>query len=176
MAEPEDLIIDGAYLASRLARDAWRRYAPPPVDSAVRLVDVRGRIELFLNGLFEVPIAVHRAEPPAPVSWLGRVAGRASDSRRDAWPGTDGARIYLPPVLAVTDAVILAPYLTSFTFVIGAEMTRRIHVERAVGMLRSGQPASIGVVLNRVDFDRNKYYYSRYYGYQYKSYYGPAAS
>ena len=36
---------------------------------------------------------------------------------------------------------------------------------------------NIGVVLNRVDFDRNKYYYSRYYGYQYKSYYGqPPAS
>ena len=32
----------------------------------------------------------------------------------------------------------------------------------------------IGVVLNRVDFDRNKYYYARYYGYNYKSYYGSA--
>jgi hypothetical protein len=30
----------------------------------------------------------------------------------------------------------------------------------------------MAAVLNRVDFDRNKYYYSRYYGYQYKSYYG----
>jgi hypothetical protein len=30
------------------------------------------------------------------------------------------------------------------------------------------------VVLNRVDFDRNKYYYARYYGYNYKSYYGSA--
>ena len=30
----------------------------------------------------------------------------------------------------------------------------------------------IGIVLNRVDFARNKYYYSRYYGYHYKSYYG----
>ena len=37
---------------------------------------------------------------------------------------------------------------------------------------RAAAPRIIGVVLNRVDFDRNKYYYSRYYGYQYKSYYG----
>lgn len=80
-----------------------------------------------------------------------------------------------PPVLAVTDAVILAPYVTSFVFVIGAEMTRRAHVQRAVETLRGAQPASIAVVLNRVDFDRNKYYYSRYYGYHYKSYYGPTA-
>ena len=37
---------------------------------------------------------------------------------------------------------------------------------------------SIQAVLNRVDFDRNRYYYSRYYGHQYKSYYAeaPAAS
>ena len=33
----------------------------------------------------------------------------------------------------------------------------------------------VGAVLNRVNFDRNKYYYSRYYGYQYKSYYGQQA-
>jgi hypothetical protein len=30
------------------------------------------------------------------------------------------------------------------------------------------------VVLNRVDFARNKYYYSRYYGHQYKNYYAEA--
>jgi len=29
-------------------------------------------------------------------------------------------------------------------------------------------------VLNKVDFARNKYYYSRYYGHQYKSYYAEA--
>ena len=77
-----------------------------------------------------------------------------------------------PPVLAVTDAVILAPYLAGFVFVIGAEMTRRGHVERAIELMHASQRPLVGVVLNRVDFDRNKYYYSRYYGHQYKSYYG----
>ena len=82
-----------------------------------------------------------------------------------------------PPVLAVTDAVILAPYLSGIAFVVGAEMTRRAHVERAMQTLQAaGRQPIIGVVLNRVDFDRNKYYYSRYYGYQYKSYYGQAAN
>ena len=37
------------------------------------------------------------------------------------------------------------------------------------------RPRVVGAVLNRVNFDRNKYYYSRYYGYQYKSYYGQQA-
>lgn len=84
----------------------------------------------------------------------------------------DWVIIDTPPVLAVTDAVVLAPLLSGFAFVIGAEMTRRGHVERAVEMLQASRQPIVGVVLNRVDFDRNKYYYSRYYGYQYKSYYG----
>ena len=79
-----------------------------------------------------------------------------------------------PPVLAVTDAVILAGAVSAVVFVVGSEMTRRVHAERALSTLRAGKPRSIGVVLNRVDFDRNKYYYSRYYGYNYKSYYGSA--
>jgi capsular exopolysaccharide synthesis family protein len=77
-----------------------------------------------------------------------------------------------PPVLAVTDAVILAPRMSSIVFVVGSEMTRRVHAERALETLRASRPRSISAVLNRVDFDRNKYYYSRYYGYQYKNYYG----
>jgi capsular exopolysaccharide synthesis family protein len=79
-----------------------------------------------------------------------------------------------PPVLAVTDAVVLAGTVSAVVFVVGSEMTRRVHAERALTTLRAGKPRSIGVVLNRVDFDRNKYYYSRYYGYNYKSYYGSA--
>jgi capsular exopolysaccharide synthesis family protein len=84
----------------------------------------------------------------------------------------DWVVIDTPPVLAVTDAVIVAQKVSGLVFVIGSEMTRRVHAERALETLQSGRARGIGVVLNRVDFDRNKYYYSRYYGYQYKSYYG----
>jgi hypothetical protein len=55
-------------------------------------------------------------------------------------------------------------------------MTRRVHAERAIEVLMSGRPRSIGAVLNRVNFERNKYYYSRYYGYHYQSYYGHGSS
>jgi capsular exopolysaccharide synthesis family protein len=84
----------------------------------------------------------------------------------------DWVIIDTPPVLAVTDAVILAGRVSGVIFVVGSEMTRRAHAERALETLQSGHPKSLTVVLNRVDFNRNKYYYSRYYGYQYKSYYG----
>jgi capsular exopolysaccharide synthesis family protein len=80
-----------------------------------------------------------------------------------------------PPVLAVTDAVILAPLVSGITYVIGAEMTRRRLAERALDTIMSARPRSAAVVLNRVDFARNRYYYSRYYGHQYKNYYAEAA-
>src|SRR5206468_1935883 len=80
-----------------------------------------------------------------------------------------------PPVLAVTDAVILAPVVSGVTFVVGAEMTRRRLAERAVETVMQTRPKFAAVVLNKVDFARNKYYYSRYYGHQYKNYYAEAA-
>jgi capsular exopolysaccharide synthesis family protein len=79
-----------------------------------------------------------------------------------------------PPVLAVTDAVILAPVVSGVTFVIGSEMTRRRLAERALETIMASHPKLMGVVLNRVDFARNKYYYHRYYGYEHKNYYAEA--
>ncbi|HEU4927314.1 MAG TPA: polysaccharide biosynthesis tyrosine autokinase [Vicinamibacterales bacterium] len=87
----------------------------------------------------------------------------------------DWVIIDTPPVLAVTDAVIVAPYVAGLVFVVGSEMTRRAHAERAIEMIQSGKPNIIGAVLNRVDLNRNKYYYARYYGYHYKNYYGSEA-
>jgi len=38
----------------------------------------------------------------------------------------------------------------------------------------STRPRQVAILLNKVDFERNKYYYSRYYGHQYKNYYAQA--
>jgi len=81
-----------------------------------------------------------------------------------------------PPVLAVTDAVILAPTVSGVTFVVGSEMTRRRLAERALETITAAHPKMTAVVLNKVDFARNKYYYSRYYGHQYKNYYAEATA
>ena len=87
----------------------------------------------------------------------------------------DWILIDTPPVLAVTDAVILAPAVTGVVYVIGAEMTRRRLAERALETILLANPRSVSIVLNKVDFSRNKYYYSRYYGHQYKNYYAGAS-
>ena len=79
-----------------------------------------------------------------------------------------------PPVLAVTDAVVVAPHVSGVVFVVGAEMTRRRLAERALETVLSTRPKHVSILLNKVDFARNKYYYSRYYGHQYKNYYAQA--
>lgn len=109
--------------------------------------------------------------PPNPSELLASERMNSFLANLQAGP-FDWVIIDTPPVLAVTDAVILAPKVSGIVFVVGSEMTRRVHAERALDTLRSSLPRAMTAVLNRVDFDRNKYYYSRYYGYQYKSYYG----
>jgi polysaccharide biosynthesis transport protein len=109
--------------------------------------------------------------PPNPSELLSseRMSALLSNLRTGPF---DWVIIDTPPVLAVTDAVIVARAVSGVVFVIGSEMTRRVHAERAIETLSGGKPTSIGAVLNRVDFDRNRYYYSRYYGYHYQNYYG----
>jgi succinoglycan biosynthesis transport protein ExoP len=111
--------------------------------------------------------------PPNPSELLGSDRMRAFVQQLGVGP-FDWVIIDTPPVLAVTDAVILAPLVSSVTFVLGAEMTRWRLAERAIETLQAGHPQMVHAVLNRVDFERNRYYYSRYYGHQYKSYYAEA--
>jgi polysaccharide biosynthesis transport protein len=74
----------------------------------------------------------------------------------------DWVLIDTPPVLAVTDAVVVAPALSGMVFVVGSETTPRRVAERAVETLQTSRPRILGAVLNRVDIARNRFYYSRY--------------
>jgi capsular exopolysaccharide synthesis family protein len=159
----------------------------PSVHKALRMANDRGLSQL-LAGQARMREVVQRTHDP---NLLTITAGRtpanpsellASDRMRALLAGLetgpfDWIIIDTPPVLAVTDAVILAPLVGAVTFVIGAEMTRWRLAERAVETLLSSNPRHVLAVLNKVNFGRNKYYYSRYYGHQYKNYYAesPAA-
>jgi capsular exopolysaccharide synthesis family protein len=159
----------------------------PSVHKALRLSNDRGLSQL-LAGQARMREVVQRSHDP---NLLTITAGRtpanpsellASDRMRALLTGLetgpfDWIIIDTPPVLAVTDAVILAPLVAAVTFVIGAEMTRWRLAERAVETLLGSNPRNVLAVLNKVNFGRNRYYYSRYYGHQYKNYYAesPAA-
>jgi nitric oxide reductase NorD protein len=135
MAEPEDLILDGAHIASRVARAAWRRYAPASPDHLLRLADVRVRIELFLTALFERPLAVVAADGAAPGSWLARLAGRGSDERGGILAGTDGVRIYLPPTVDASGGVADA-----------VQWYLLIAVEQAARLVRGSAAVTLAIV------------------------------
>jgi capsular exopolysaccharide synthesis family protein len=159
----------------------------PSVHKALRMANDRGLSQL-LAGQARMREVVQRTHDP---NLLAITAGRtpanpsellASDRMRALLSGLetgpfDWIIIDTPPVLAVTDAVILAPLVHAVTFVIGAEMTRWRLAERAVETLLASNPRQVVAILNKVNFGRNKYYYSRYYGHQYKNYYAesPAA-
>jgi succinoglycan biosynthesis transport protein ExoP len=110
------------------------------------------------------------ATPPNPSELLSSDRMKTLIANVQSGP-FDWVLIDTPPVLAVTDAVIIAPWVSGMVFIIGSEMTQRRLAERAVETLQTSRPHILGAVLNRVDIVRNKYYYSRYYGYKYKNYY-----
>ena len=151
----------------------------PSLHKAMRLPNDRGLAEL-LSGKARMREVVQRCgDPnllviPAGVTPSNPSELLASDRMRAflhqlATGPFDWVIIDTPPVLAVTDAVILAPLVHSVSFVVGADMTRWRLAERAIETLQAGHPRSIAAILNRVDFDRNRYYYSRYYGHQYRA-------
>jgi capsular exopolysaccharide synthesis family protein len=156
----------------------------PSLHTAMRLPNDLGLSEL-LSGKARMRDVVQRGgdpnllvisagqTPPNPSELLGSDRMKAF-LRQLATGPFDWVVIDTPPVLAVTDAVVVAPLVHGVAFVVGADMTRWRLAERAVQTLRGGQPRHIAAILNRVDFVRNRYYYSRYYGQQYKNYYAQA--
>jgi succinoglycan biosynthesis transport protein ExoP len=156
----------------------------PSLHKALRLPNDTGLSHLLIGDARMREVVQRTGDPNLLVITAGRTPSNPSEllgsDRMKAFVQQlsvgpfDWVIIDTPPVLAVTDAVILAPMVSGVTFVLGAEMTRWRLAERAIETLQSGHPQSITAVLNRVDFDRNRYYYSRYYGHQYKSYYAEA--
>ncbi len=159
----------------------------PSLHRTLRVSNDRGLSHL-LTGEARMREVVQRTEDPN----LLAIAGGRTPSNPSELLGSDRMRTFVaslesspfdwviidtPPVLAVTDAVILAPLVHGVTFVVGAEMTRWRLAERAIETIVAARPRTISAVLNKVDFARNKYYYARYYGHQYKNCYveAPAA-
>lgn len=68
-----------------------------------------------------------------------------------------------PPVLSVTDALLLSQVADGVVFVIDAHQTNRVQAKRAVAALEQVNAKILGAVLNRVDKRDSGYAYSYYY-------------
>ena len=67
-----------------------------------------------------------------------------------------------PPVMAVTDAAVVAHDVSGVVFVVGAEMIPRRNAQYALDQLAQAQAKIIGIVLNRAPVERHAYYYAPY--------------
>ena len=107
--------------------------------------------------------------PPNPTELLG--APRFRELMTALKAHFDWIIVDTPPVMAVADATLVAHLATGVVFVVGAEMTSRHAAKRALDQLEHVHAKFVGGVLNKVDLDRNPYYYSQYYRREYAQYY-----
>jgi capsular exopolysaccharide synthesis family protein len=112
--------------------------------------------------------------PPNPAELLG--SRRFADLAGSLGSHFDCVVIDTPPVLAVTDAVVVAHRATGVLFVIAADATSRQAAQTALDQLEHAKARFLGAVLNRVDIERHSYYYARYYRKDYANYYSAAAN
>jgi len=87
----------------------------------------------------------------------------------------DWVLIDTPPILGMADTPVLCPLVDGVVLVVGAEISGRPAIERAVDQILGVGGKITGVVLNKVDLERNSYYYGQYYGEYYRSYYAEGA-
>ena len=83
----------------------------------------------------------------------------------------DWAIIDTPPVLAVSDASVVANRSTGVVFVVNSDKTSRQSARQAIEQLDAANAHVIGSVLNRVDIIKHPYYYASYYRKDYARYY-----
>lgn len=106
--------------------------------------------------------------PPNPAELLG--SRRFKDFMSSLADHFEWVIIDSPPVMAVTDASVIAHSATGVVFVVGAEMTSKGSARSALEQLDSAKAKYVGGILNRVNVRRNHYYYSRHYRREYQNY------
>lgn len=107
--------------------------------------------------------------PPNPAELLG--SKRFDEYLHTLGSHFDWVIVDSPPVLAVADAAVVANGASGVVFVVGADQTSRQAAREAIHQLQAAHARIIGTVLNRVDLERNPYYYSHYYRKEYAKYY-----
>jgi non-specific protein-tyrosine kinase len=76
-----------------------------------------------------------------------------------------------PPVLMVTDAVVLAPRVGGVIIVVKPSVTKRAGLHHVIEQLRQVNARVLGVVINNVDVKRSRYFYYRRYNSGYRDKY-----
>ncbi|RPJ36997.1 MAG: polysaccharide biosynthesis tyrosine autokinase, partial [Chloroflexi bacterium] len=155
----------------------------PRVHSAFKLDSRPGlsslfiKPEIYLNGSLQATASeklrvVAAGElPPNPSELLG--SNKMREILSTVLERSEMVLVDTPPVLSVTDAVVLAPMVDGVLIVVKPGITHMSALKVAVEQLRYVGANIIGVVINGIESSggRYGYYYKSYYYKQYK-YYG----
>jgi exopolysaccharide transport family protein len=113
-------------------------------------------------------------QPPNPAELLGSpMMKQILDAIRAHY---DWVLIDSPPLLAMADAPVLCSLVEGVVLVLAAEVATKPAVMRAIEQVQGVGGKVLGVVLNKVNLERNSYYYSQYYGEYYRNYYAEGVS
>ena len=106
--------------------------------------------------------------PPHPSELLG--SSLMQDLIRKWGDDYDHVIIDSPPVISVTDAVLLSVQTDAVVLIIRSGETSAAHVRRTRNLLQSVKANVLGVVVNAADLGSPDYYYYNYYGSKYRYY------
>jgi capsular exopolysaccharide synthesis family protein len=120
----------------------------------VRLADALHEVQVA-PGVPPLQLLTSGPVPPNPSELLGasRVAELLATLQRTA----DLVIIDSPPLLPVTDALVLSGRVDGVLLVVGADITRRRHLARSVDLLGQAEAPLLGAVLNGSARNRDRY-------------------
>jgi non-specific protein-tyrosine kinase len=152
----------------------------PRLHKVMRLPNRRGVSELFVQPQLILDGAAQKTEtpnlftvtsgslPPNPSELLG--SSKMVEILKTAEQDANMIILDTPPVLAVTDAVVLAPRVDGVLLVVKPGATKMAAARQSANQLRQVGAKLLGVVLNDVEIKRSRYYYYHYQGYYYTYY------
>jgi len=121
----------------------------------------KGRPKIFPSGITNLDVLLTGPKPPYPAELFGlSVFGEMLNMFRSEY---DHVVIDSPPVLSVTDAVLMSVLADSVLLVIRSRNTTKGALRRALKVLHQANARIMGVVLN--DFNVNAEDYAYHYGY-----------
>jgi capsular exopolysaccharide synthesis family protein len=100
--------------------------------------------------------------PPNPAELLG--SAQMDKVFSEVKAGYELVLIDTPPVLAVSDALLLAPKVEGTLLVVAALGTKRDAAKAALSALKKANARVVGSVLNNFQLNQPSYYYYYYYG------------
>jgi capsular exopolysaccharide synthesis family protein len=152
----------------------------PRIHRLLQVKNTRGLTSVVL-GEREVADVIHAVQdapnldvitsgplPPNPPELYGKMSFRKMlDTARATY---EWVIVDSPPVASVTDPVICAQYVDMAVVVAAYGSTKRHLVREACRQLGRSGVRIAGILLNKVDVDRDHYYYSTYYSYYHYGY------